>query len=177
MNSRGGPSLLINNFSESYGISTTYIIFSRNTWNTVYAAGGWRLIQCNWAMLNLHSRAERETRKFYQDHYFLTDPDKFIFEFFPINSEWQLMERPITIQEFEDLPLLRSTFFHFGLGLEGNNAASIIDTNEAGEVFFRIFSPKNIYSICAIKTRDLYTFYSLFEVPKRFFKGFFFLKF
>ena len=143
MNSGGGPSLLIggsatsNYFSESYGISTTYIIFSRNTWNTVYAAGGWRLIQCNWAMLNLHSRAERETRKFYQDHYFLTDPDKFIFEFFPINSEWQLMERPITIQEFEDLPLLRSTFFHFGLGLEGNNAASIIDTNEAGEVFFR----------------------------------------
>ena len=129
---RGGPPLNSNNFSESY------IIFSRNTWNTVYAAGGWRLIQCNWAMLNLHSRAERETRKFYQDHYFLTDPDKFIFEFFPINSEWQLMERPITIQEFEDLPLLRSTFFHFGLGLEGNNAASIIDTNEAGEVFFRI---------------------------------------
>ena len=131
-----GGSTTSNYFSESYGISTTYIIFSRNTWNTVYAAGGWRLIQCNWAMLNLHSRAERETRKFYQDHYFLTDPDKFIFEFFPINSEWQLMERPITIQEFEDLPLLRSTFFHFGLGLEGNNAASIIDTNEAGEVFF-----------------------------------------
>ena len=80
-------------------------------------------------MLNLHSKVERETRKFYQDHYFLTDPDKFIFEFFPINSEWQLMERPITVQEFEDLPLLRSTFFHFGLGLEGNsNAASIIGT-------------------------------------------------
>ena len=92
----------------------------RNTWNAVYAAGGWRLIQCNWAMLNLHSKVERETRKFYQDHYFLTDPDKFIFEFFPINSEWQLMERPITVQEFEDLPLLRSTFFHFGLGLESS---------------------------------------------------------
>ena len=71
-------------------------------------------------MLNLHSKVERETRKFYQDHYFLTDPDKFIFEFFPINSEWQLMERPITVQEFEDLPLLRSTFFHFGLGLESS---------------------------------------------------------
>ena len=91
----------------------------RNTWNAVFAAGGWRLVQCNWAMLNLHSKAERETRKFYQDHYFLTDPDKFIFEFFPINSEWQLMERSITIQEFEDLPLLRSTFFHFGLGVTG----------------------------------------------------------
>jgi hypothetical protein len=38
----------------------------RNTWNAVYVAGGWRLIQCNWAMLNLHSKVERETRKFYQ---------------------------------------------------------------------------------------------------------------
>ena len=96
-------------------------------------------------MLNLHSKVERETRKFYQDHYFLTDPDKFIFEFFPINSEWQLMERPITVQEFEDLPLLRSTFFHFGLGLEGNsNAASIIDTNEAGEVKIQLLSPAEI---------------------------------
>ena len=117
----------------------------RNTWNAVFAAGGWRLIQCNWAMLNLHSKAERETRKFYQDHYFLTDPDKFIFEFFPINSEWQLMERSITIQEFEDLPLLRSTFFHFGLGLEGTNAAaSVIDANEAGEVKIQLLSPPEI---------------------------------
>ena len=101
----------------------------RNTWNAVYIAGGWRLIQCNWAMLNLHSRAERETRKFFQDHYFLTDPDKFIFEFFPIEADWQLMEHPISLQEFEDLPLLRSTFFHFGLGLDGDNAASVINCN------------------------------------------------
>ena len=44
--------------------------------------------------------------------------------------DWQLMETPISLQEFEDLPLLRSTFFHFGLGLEGANAASIISCNE-----------------------------------------------
>ena len=58
----------------------------------------------------------RETRQIYQDHYFLTDPDKFIFEFFPMDPKWQLMEQKITIQEFEDLPLLRSTFFHYNLG-------------------------------------------------------------
>ena len=49
----------------------------------------------------------RETRQIYQDHYFLTDPDKFIFEFFPVENSWQLMDQPITLQEFEDLPLLR----------------------------------------------------------------------
>ena len=36
---------------------------------------------------------------------------------------------------------------------------------------------KNDYRRCAIITRDLYTFYLLFEVKKRFFKGLFFLKF
>ena len=43
------------------------------------------------------------------------------------------MEQPVTLQEFEDLPLLRSTFFHYNLGLEGN-AASVLDCNDAGEV-------------------------------------------
>jgi hypothetical protein len=38
--------------------------------------------------------------------------------------DWQLMEQPISLQEFEDLPLLRSTFFHFGLGLEGEAGAN-----------------------------------------------------
>ena len=46
---------------------------------------------------------------------------------------WQLMDQPVTLQEFEDLPLLRSTFFHYNLGLEGN-AASVLDCNDAGEV-------------------------------------------
>ena len=62
-------------------------------------------------------QAARETRQIYQDHYFLTDPDKFIFEFFPLAAEHQFLEHPITRDEFEQLPLLRSTFFHFGLGL------------------------------------------------------------
>ena len=63
------------------------------------------------------TQAARETRQIYQDHYFLTDPDKFIFEFFPLAAEHQFLEHPITKDEFEQLPLLRSTFFHFGLGL------------------------------------------------------------
>ncbi len=41
-------------------------------------------------------QAARETRKIYQDHYFLADPDKFIFEFFPMAAEHQFLEHPIT---------------------------------------------------------------------------------
>ncbi len=119
----------------------------RNSWNAVFAAGGWRLVQANWGMMSVNNKVARETRTLYQDHYFLTDPDKFIFEFFPLNPDWQLMEQAVSLQEFEDLPLLRSTFFHYGLGLgsggggrggeEGEEAsaaaASVMETDGGGE--------------------------------------------
>lgn len=53
------------------------------------------------------------------------------------------MDQPVTLQEFEDLPLLRSTFFHFGLGLEGN-AASIVECNDRGELKLQLLSPPNV---------------------------------
>ena len=74
-------------------------------------------------------QAARETRQIYQDHYFLTDPDKFIFEFFPLAAEHQFLEHPITRDEFEQLPLLRSTFFHFGLGLARSEGLVQVSTS------------------------------------------------
>jgi len=53
------------------------------------------------------------------------------------------MEQPVTLQEFEDLPLLRSTFFHYNLGLEGN-AASVLDCNDAGEVKVSLLAPPEV---------------------------------
>jgi len=51
----------------------------------------------------------------YDEHYFLTDPDEFIQEFRARDPEWQLLEQPISLEEFEKLPFVRSIFFHYGL--------------------------------------------------------------
>jgi len=64
------------------------------------------------------------------------------------------MEQPITLQEFEDLPLLRSTFFHYGLGLEGN-AAAILDANERGEVKVNLLAAPEVafhYEVSFLKS-------------------------
>jgi len=47
----------------------------------------------------------------YDDHYFLTDPREFIYEFFPLQEEWQLLKQPISLKDFEELPFVRSLFF------------------------------------------------------------------
>lgn len=43
----------------------------------------------------------------YDEHYFLTDPEDFIQEFFPNKSEWQLLKQEITQENFESQPLVR----------------------------------------------------------------------
>lgn len=49
----------------------------------------------------------------YDDHYFLTDPREFIYEFFPLQEDWQLLKQPITLKDFEELPFVRSLFFRY----------------------------------------------------------------
>ncbi|XP_035704265.1 hillarin isoform X2 [Folsomia candida] len=110
----------------------------RNSWNAVYVAGGWRFVQCNWGARHLVNAKERASksdslRYEYDDHYFLTDPKEFIFEFFPTTTEWQLLKRPITLAEFEELPFVRSLFFRYGLYFPQGQSCDGV-TNSHGDV-------------------------------------------
>ena len=69
----------------------------------------------------------------YDDHYFLTDPKEFIYEFFPLQSEWQLLKNPITLEEFEELPFVRSLFFRYQLSFPSDNMKSVMRTDSTGK--------------------------------------------
>lgn len=68
----------------------------------------------------------------YDDHYFLTDPREFIYEFFPLQPEWQLLKNPITQRDFEDLPFVRSLFFRYGLYFPDSNTKAVMYTDATG---------------------------------------------
>lgn len=51
----------------------------------------------------------------YDDFYFLTDPEQLIYSHWAHRSEWQLLVRPITLADFENLPLVKSYFFKCGM--------------------------------------------------------------
>ena len=70
----------------------------------------------------------------YDDHYFLTDPKEFIYEFFPLQSEWQLLKNPISLEEFEELPFVRSLFFRYQLSFPSDNMKSVMFTDSTGNV-------------------------------------------
>merc|ERR1712223_834206 len=125
----------------------------RNSWNAVYVAGAWRFVQCNWGARHLVNakevpkpgRAKSDSLRYeYDDHYFLTDPKEFIYEFFPLQSEWQLLKNPITLEEFEELPFVRSLFFRYQLSFPSDNMKSVMKTDSTGAATIRLEMPSHM---------------------------------
>ncbi|CAD5216151.1 unnamed protein product [Bursaphelenchus xylophilus] len=113
----------------------------RNTWNAVYLDGSWRFVQCNWGARHLVNAKEGQRpaqngdnslRYEYDDHYFMTDPEEFIYEFFPNDPAWQLLPRPLSLQQFEQLPFVRSLFFRYGLRFNDQRLSSTVQADESG---------------------------------------------
>ncbi|UYV79444.1 Hil [Cordylochernes scorpioides] len=123
----------------------------RNSWNAVYVSGGWRFVQCNWGARHLvnakevpkpGNRGKSDSLRYeYDDHYFLTDPKDFIYEFFPLQSEWQLLKGPISIREFEQLPFVRSLFFRYGLYFPDEHTKAVLHTDTTGAATVRVGMP------------------------------------
>lgn len=62
----------------------------------------------------------------------MTDAEEFIYEFFPSQPEWQLLKRPISLKEFEELPFVRSLFFRYGLSFTDPNMRACVYADKTG---------------------------------------------
>lgn len=79
----------------------------------------------------------------YDEHYFLTDPDEFIMEFWAQEPKWQLLESPISLDEFVSMPFVRSIFFHNGLEFADSKRA-VLETNTQGGVEVNLLIPNEL---------------------------------
>ncbi|KAL4224109.1 hypothetical protein ACF0H5_017563 [Mactra antiquata] len=98
----------------------------RNCWTAVNITGSWCFINCNWGARHVkgqqfksrcHNIGE-DVQKFYykcDEFYFVTDPEDHIYQHYPDDPKWQLLECPITLTEFITLPVVKSPFFNYGL--------------------------------------------------------------
>ncbi len=71
---------------------------AQNTQNTI-RVGGFPAFKCD-------------------NFYFLTDPEKHIYEHLPDRKEWQLLRHTLRMEDFLSLPVLKSNFFNAGLELK-----------------------------------------------------------
>ncbi|XP_022337039.2 hillarin-like [Crassostrea virginica] len=87
----------------------------RNSWTAVFLEGSWCFINCNWGAR--HVKCTQNATFYYRsdEFYFITDPEDHIHQHFPDIPKWQLLECPVTLAEFINLPVVKSPFFNHGI--------------------------------------------------------------
>ncbi|XP_016431307.1 uncharacterized protein LOC107758150 [Sinocyclocheilus rhinocerous] len=89
---------------------------SNHRWNAVCLDEHWYLLDACWGA----GYVDLDNRTFikrYKEFYFLTDPENFISSHYPNEEEWQLLESPIGLEEFEKRVLKSSDFYRLNLTL------------------------------------------------------------
>ncbi|KAF6718361.1 Kyphoscoliosis peptidase [Oryzias melastigma] len=126
---------------------------SDHLWNAVFLGGQWLLLDACWGAGRVDMEHESFVRRF-DDFYFLTDPEEFIDSHFPDEEKWQLLDTPITLEEFERRVFKTSAFFTLGLKLINPHHFHIV--TDDGEANVSIgFSRPTTFTYEVMQHRDL----------------------
>ncbi len=137
----GLEAVSIKGFAKGHGFGAGDRVngLTNHAWNAVKIGGEWRLLDCTWGAGAIERGAYT---KGFNPFYFLTPARQFGWLHFPTDARWQLVTPPLTLAEFEDLPLVRDPFFRYGLGLAGQPSATIVPRTR--DVTIRITSPPDV---------------------------------
>jgi len=140
----GLTSVKISGFAKGYGYSAGQAIGSKpnHAWNAVKIGGQWKLLDCTWGAGYIGD--DRRFHRTFNSHYFFTPPEEFIFDHLPDQKQWQLLESPQSVEEFEQSVLVRPKFFALGLNLTGHPEGTI---RTDGESVIRFEASENVAAL------------------------------
>lgn len=76
---------------------------SNHTWNAVCIDSAWYLLDATWASGYITWQGDDFIRS-YNDHYFLTPPQQFIYDHYPEDLKWTLLPSPPELREYYSSP-------------------------------------------------------------------------
>lgn len=77
-----------------------------------------------------------------KNHFFLTDPDVFIYTCLPDIPEWQLLSKPLTPKEFLNQPFCSAEMLSLGVRIVNPKTSRI--RNRSGKIFIEMSAPRDI---------------------------------
>lgn len=145
----GLETVTIEGYAKGFGYAPgDHLDRANHDWNAVRIDGEWRLLDATWSAGHV-DYSYRFTREF-DDFFFFTPPEQFIYSHFPKEPEWQLLENTISLADFEAMAFVRPFFFQ-------NNLAAISHTQSIvqadGETMMTFRAPKDA-SLSATLARD-----------------------
>jgi transglutaminase-like putative cysteine protease len=135
----------------SFKIDQPLLSQTNHTWNAVQLDDNhWYLIDSAWGTGYIDGN--HEYKKDLKPHYFLTQPEYMIYNHLPEDSQWQLLVKPISMDDYIRLPHVHSYYFIFGLNIISPRFSSIVsfNTNQSlAEVLIQ--TSNDVQLTCAIK--------------------------
>jgi hypothetical protein len=139
--------------AAGYNINmTTRDLKSNHAWNAIQINNQWKLLETTWASGSGSGSGDtRHFQKSFDNSWWCTDPKTFLYKHFPLqckyyknNSEpaekkvhfWQLIEKPVTKDEFAEMPFVRPNFSNYGVHF---NERSISNTRQ---IHYRVVDNK-----------------------------------
>jgi len=134
---------------------------SNHSWNSVLLYGNWYLLDPTWASGYADPGVTKFTRKF-RSGYFLTPPDKFIFDHFPEDPKCQLLQPKITWDDFIGFPLVKAGFLEYNIS-NFTPQAGTIRTKANKSIDFEFTSDQRINEILIHQSNEIYSQEAIFD--------------
>lgn len=124
-------------------------------WNAVYINDDWRFLDAFWASACVVGRksgewtlvdsdgnvtqededvSEGTTQHRINEFYFMPDPDKIVWTHFPDEMQWQLLDKPVSLKDFEEHVYIRERFHYLGMKLMPNSQEKVLLFSKDGEI-------------------------------------------
>jgi len=107
---------------------------TNHKWNAVFFNNTWNLIDVTWATGN---RPDKPNHVDFQDFYFCTPPERMILNHFPKDPKWQLLETPMSKEEFYSQPIAHSPYLALDNVLDQNIRRQVAAKDEYVSLRFK----------------------------------------
>nr|WP_321236252.1 transglutaminase domain-containing protein [uncultured Psychroserpens sp.] len=109
-----------------------------HAWNAVYINNQWKLIDLTFSNGYENSSTGKWVKEF-NDFYFFTNPEKLLSTHLPSETEFQLVETPLSIESFFRQPVFYSKYFESGLEISElqNGLINVSNEDQKIRLFFK----------------------------------------
>lgn len=134
---------IINGYGRNTSVNIGELSLPNHSWNVVKLNNKWYLVDATWAS----GYTDLNKKKFifdYNEGYFLTEPNLFVKNHFPLDEKWKLLEnKKTTTNEFVNAPLIYGKIFkHKITPVSPKQMENRISKNE--EVIFQLQASESI---------------------------------
>jgi len=146
----GLEAVRISGYGKGYGYmpGTNFRGPANHAWNAVLINRSWYLMDSTWGAGYVSGEGKYVRR--FDDHFFMTPPSQFIYSHFPEDAPWQLLDKPVSKQEFENWVFLEAEFFNLGLKVVQRNGT----ISASKQINVSIKAPEDVLLMAKLEYAD-----------------------